>query len=295
MSILHADIAGHEQLLPEIHSRAHRTLQTYNAHRSLLRFLDTRQKWLLLHVISSACGQETTRLDRQVTCNRICDEAAALGIASRNTALGFIDQLVAYRHLIKRDCPADRRMKLLSLAPSTIAALADLTRLALDDDENLQADEQAFSIHRDAIQTLLAEPKWVNPPLDIRLTHDTRGGWLLMQVILARLAPPADGWLRVEAFNVPDVSRQLSLSRSTVYRLLRMAIDAGIMRWSSLATGCGLEVSHYHLMQYMRWNSRLTAAYRLASAKINLLPNTDTASLFSIDRQPTQRLLAAHS
>ena len=274
MSTMRAGISGHQNLLPEIRRHAEANIDYFKRNRRFLRFVDTRQKWLLVHLIAVACHGDGDGPMRGAAANWICERASELGIASRNTSLAFFNQLAAYGYLNKRDHRGDRRIKLISLSEGTQAALVDWTRMLIE----TAAGNDAAALDRDVIMDiylemmggLLDDPKWVRAPLDICLTQDMRGGWLVMSEILRHLPKGATGeaWIPAPGFSIPAMTETFGLSRSTLYRLVRVSVEAGIMAWQDRRSVSTLMVNRYHLRQYSRWIHRLLEAAAASHGRI---------------------------
>lgn len=265
MLTTHADRPGHDDLLPETRRFAEASIDCFKRNWRFLRFLDTRQKWMLMHLVTLTCSREREGRAEGAAANRICEAASSLGIASRNTSLAFFGQLSAYGYIHKRDDHHDRRVKLLSLSETAEAALLDWTRGLIETATGQDAgalDARTLKIiHLEIVERLFADVKWVKAPMDIRLTQDTRGGWLIMSELLRHLpdAPAGGAWVAAPGLRVPDIARSFGLSRSTLYRLIRVSVEAGIMAWEEPQTGV-LMVNEYHLKQYTRWIGRLLQA-----------------------------------
>jgi len=126
-----ADHRGHENLLPQVRQYTEMSVEFHDRHGRFLRFVDTHQKWLLLHLITDTCGHpENAGGVHGAAANWICDRASELGIASRNTSLAFFSQLAAYGYLAKKECRGDRRIRLISLSEGAEAVMLDWTRIA---------------------------------------------------------------------------------------------------------------------------------------------------------------------
>jgi hypothetical protein len=259
-----ADISGHENLSPQIRQHCVMSVEFHGRHRRFLRFVDTHQKWLLLHLIADACGQtENAASTHGAAANWICDRACDLGIASRNTSLAFFNQLAAYGYLTKKECRGDRRVRLISLSPGAEAVMLDWTRLVVEsatgEDTGSLGDNCLHRMYLDIAAGLLADGKWIKPPIDVSLTQEMRGGWLVMSDILRHLPVEASGdaWVPARDLNIPRMSRHFGLSRSTLYRLVRLSVQAGTMIWDEQHAVSTLSVNLYHLRQFCRWIGRL--------------------------------------
>lgn len=271
MATMRDGIGGHENLPPEIRRHAEANIDYFRRHHRFLRFVDTRQKWLLVHLIAVIChgdGDSPTG----AAANWICERASELGIASRNTSLAFFNQLAAYGYLDKKDYRGDRRVKLISLSASTEAALADWTRTligaATGHDPDILGNGTVIGIYLAMTAALLDDPKWVRAPLDVCLTQDMRGGWLVMSEILRHLPKAAtdEAWIPAPGLSIPAMTRSFGLSRSTLYRLVRVSAEAGIMAWRERRAVSTLMVSLYHVRQYSRWTGRLLQAAAASQA-----------------------------
>lgn len=260
MSTMRAGLSGYESLFPEIRRHAEANIDYFTRHRRFLRFVDTRQKWLLAHLIARTCHDAADGMMGGAAANWICERAASLGVASRNTSLAFFSQLAAYGYLDKRDHSGDRRIKLMSLSAGMETALADWTRMlveaATDSDAGALDHEALMRIYLDMMAGLLDDPKWVRAPLDICLTQDMRGGWLVMSEILRHLprgAAAEEAWIPAAGLSIPAMTLSFGLSRSTLYRLVRASVEAGIMVWAERQAVSTLMINRYHVRQYSRW------------------------------------------
>lgn len=269
-----ADHRGHENPLPEIRRFAEANLGFFKRNRRFLRFVDTRQKWLLVHLIAVTChpGEGPAQ---GAAANWICERASELGIASRNTSLGFFTQLAAYGYLQKREYRGDRRIRLVSLSEGAMDALHDWTRSLVEMVTGMDAgvldSETVNAIYLETVTCLLGDRKWLKAPLDICLTQDMRGGWLAMSEILRHLLPAEAGeaWLPAPGVSLPAMTGAFGLSRSTVYRLVRHSVEAGIMEWQERQAVNTLAINRYHLDQYSRWVGRLLQAVALACGAVS--------------------------
>lgn len=283
-----AGICGHENLLPGIRRHAEANIDYFKRNRRFLRFIDTRQKWLLVHLIAVTCHGDDASLMRGAAANWICERASELGIASRNTSLAFFNQLAAYGYLNKTDHRGDRRIKLMSLSESTQAALADWTRMLIEtatgNDGCTLGHETIMGIYLETVACLLDSPRWVKAPLDICLTQDMRGGWLVMSEILRHLPKGATGeaWIPAPGLSIPAMTESFGLSRSTLYRLVRLSVEAGIMTWEDRQSVSMLMISLYHVGQYSRWIGRLLEA--VAASHANVAGNHPADETVNVDR-----------
>jgi len=269
-----ADNRGHENLLPQVRRYTEMSVEFHGRHRRFLRFVDTHQKWLLLHLIADTCGNaDNAGGVHGAAANWICDRASELGIASRNTSLAFFNQLAAYGYLSKSECRGDRRIRLVSLSHCAEAVMLDWTRMIVESatgEETCSLSEDCLRrVYLDVVAGLLADSKWMKPPIDVSLTQDMRGGWLVMSEILRHMPMEAtgDAWIAAPGLNIPEMSRRFGLSRSTLYRLVRLSIEAGTMAWEERNAISTLSVNLYHLRQFCRWLDRLLDAASNAHAE----------------------------
>jgi hypothetical protein len=116
------------------------------------------------------------------------------------------------------------------------------------------------------VRALLDMPQFIRPPVDVSLMQDIRGGWLVMNHLLSgiEVAECCHDNVLIPDFTLADHARQYSMSRSTIYRLFRLAEDSGLLGWQQESSASMLWMSGYHLRQYCRWNARLLAAIRFA-------------------------------
>jgi hypothetical protein len=136
---------------------------------------------------------------------------------------------------------------------------------SLSPDEAEPEEATLWLLYLDIAHALLDSPKYLIPPCDVRLTQEMRGGWLIMSHILTLLDPSDANCeeIPVPEFNAPHCARAYGLSRSTLYRLLRLGAEAGIMGWRTEAQIPLFWISRCHLKQYCRWNQRVLDASAL--------------------------------
>lgn len=272
MRILQTGLETHEALFAVTRRQAERVLDFHCRHSRFLRFVDTHQKWLLLHLIADTDAGN----GGGIAVNWIAQRAHELGIASRNTTLAFFGQLSAYGYLVRRDSRSDRRMRLVSLSAETEEILSDWAMAmvaslapAIGQDTSFGGDTERGDFHGiylSAIRALLDMPQFIRPPVDVSLMQDIRGGWLVMNHLLSgiEVADCCHDNVLIPDFTLAEHARLYSMSRSTIYRLFRLAEDSGLLGWQQEASVAMLWMSGYHLRQYCRWNARLLAAIRFA-------------------------------
>lgn len=273
MRMLQTNLETHEALFAATRRQAERALDFHSRHNRFLRFVDTHQKWLLLHLIADI---DAGTNGSGIAVNWIAQRAHDLGIASRNTTLAFFGQLSSYGYLVQRDSRSDRRMRLVSLSRQTEDILAEwVTGLAAclapclgaESDPGNQVDLNPYhSLYLPVAKALLDMPQFIRPPVDICLMQDIRGGWMVMNHLLSgiEVSECRDDTVLIPDFTLADHARQYSMSRSTIYRLFRLAEDAALLGWREPGSPPMLWMSGYHLRQYCRWNGRLLGAVRSA-------------------------------
>jgi len=272
MPILHAEALPSRPLTAIACRQAEHMQLFHHRHARFLRFIDTQQKWLLLHLTAHTCASAgLTRCETGAAANWIADRATDLGIASRNTALAFFGQLAAYGYIERRDCRADRRIKLVALSPETRRIMADwaatlVASLRPDDIDDAVGPDDFWPIYLDIAGAVLDSPDYLVPPPDVRQIQEMRGGWLVISHMLGHIDPNDVGFDRISLrdFNAPACARAFGLSRSTVYRLLRQAGDAGIMGSGAEAQIPFVWLSGNYLQKYCRWNGSLFSAAHAA-------------------------------
>lgn len=272
MQTLNKGLDGHEALFAASQRQASRVLAFHRRHGRFLRFVDTHQKWLLLHMIADTCAESA----EGVAANWICERAQDIGIASRNTTLAFFGQLAAYGYLVRRECQADKRVKLVALSRETEQILGEwigvqLAGSSLTGDVRFEDDVVLRRIYLRSAGRLVETPSYVRPPIDVGLMQDIRGGWLVMNDLLMHIDPLdcCGETVGVSAFSITQKARDFAMSRSTIYRLFRLAEEAAILGWNGEAGADGLTMSGYHLRQYCRWNGRLLEIVSQAAQQAN--------------------------
>jgi hypothetical protein len=238
----------------------------YRRHQAFFRFVDSHQKWMLLHLIAESAGSaaEGPMPLNGIAATWIAERAGLLGIASRNTTLAFLGQLASYGYLKRQACRADGRMRLLAPSEPMRAILSEWTAGLVD---TLGLARPAGSLAMTSVygmvaRDIVAEAAYRTPAADIRLVQSTRGGWLLMNDILCHVRPEDCGQrqLAVRDFSISRAASQHGLSRSTLYRLLRETAETGAFGWTRHCGQPVLWVDRDHLARFGAWNGLLLDA-----------------------------------
>ena len=185
----------------------------------------------------------------------LTERIGELRLASRNTAMGFLGQLVAYGWLDRHACASDNRMKLVCPSRRLVAAMDDWLDTVILGLAAERASLRGIGLgYPEVARALLALRAYREPPPQLRQLFAMRGGWLLMNDIIAQLKPVVFGAgpFVVEGFSAGQCAQRLGLSRTTVYRFIHAAAEAGVMSMSR-ERGAGLAVEAAGLRAYQGW------------------------------------------
>jgi hypothetical protein len=77
-----------------------------------------------------------------------------------------------------------------------------------------------------------------------------------------------EAWIPAPGLSIPAMTDSFGLSRSTLYRLVRVSVEAGIMVWEDRRSVSTLMLNLYHVRQYSRWTGRLLEAAAAAHGEV---------------------------
>jgi AraC-like DNA-binding protein len=214
-----------------------------------------------------------------------------LGAASRNTATGYLAELVAYKFL--RDVPdvPDRRVRVLEATELSLGGMrswfnghmACLDRLDGGQREQTSYDNEAIFVLAQpmAADMLVDDPIWRDPPDSIgHFLWSDLGGMVLHDLIsrldgVDRLAP------RVLAgpVTLAELSEVYQASATNLKRMFKKAETDGLLGWELPRRRGNLWLAQGFLEDYFTWQSAKFAAldfsYHQACQELRISPKAD--------------------
>ncbi|APO74045.1 hypothetical protein AM571_CH01208 [Rhizobium etli 8C-3] len=283
------ELARHPDFLLSIRHLAGTLRGMFQAGPRLARLLTSHQRWLLTQTAYAlamhydpgdpSSGFSAVSLTTLITKHKV---------ASRNTVLNFIEELLTYRFITH--APGEERRRPRHFEPAEVSnqamygwLLANLVALDMLDDGDraacLQAHPQLLRIAQPLVaRACLEDAAWREPPEPIALFLWTEAGGLVVDQLMARI--DLDG-ADTERFDVGRVeTRNLAgdfmMSRTHLQRLFAKAVQQGCLGWYDEPRKTRLWVSRNFVWQYCGWQAIKFAyvehAFHIARAKLEGVP-----------------------
>ncbi len=235
-----AKIAAHADLRPVLKAQANAFLAMHRYMPRMAAIFGKQQRYLLGQLaiaMAFECGQ------RGIVVAHFLEAVKTHGIASRNTAISFIDEMLHYKIAQINALGANRRSRPIMLAPATIEALMTWLGLhlgsldALDGGNRysaLQQDPKLLAqVHPLVVHHILSSKKTLKPVRIFAFLSDMNDGRVLMDNIITSLHDAPAGTARFSTFvhSYNQLCEPLRVSRTHLLRKLAVSEQAGHTGW----------------------------------------------------------------
>ncbi|KQV63854.1 hypothetical protein [Rhizobium sp. Root1220] len=240
----------------------------FDAGPRLARLLASQQRWLLTQA-AYALAMERNPLDASsgLTAVRLASLMTSYKVASRNTVLSFVDELLTYRFIAYE--PGAQRRRPRHFEPAEISHQAmfgwlrsNLGALDLLDDGNrgayLDSRPGLLSFLQPRIaRNCIEDARWREPPEQVALFLWNDAGGLITDYLVSRIdLEGADGdRLLVGAVDSRALAMEFMMSRTHLQRLFAKAAQHGFLGWQASPTKPLLWVARTFVEQYCQWQS----------------------------------------
>lgn len=261
------DLAADPKFILGIRFHAERMRTMYEAGPRLARLLASQQRWLLTQM-AYALSVERDPADSSsgLTAVRLTNEITAYKVASRNTVLSFVDELLTYRFIAYE--PGEERKRPRHFEPAEIShqsmygwLCSNLVALdLLDGGERTAYFESHPAMARQMqpriARNCLADQRWREPPEQVGLFLWSDAGGLIVDNLMSRIDIEETDPERF--FVGPVDSRALAtdfmMSRTHMQRLFAKAVQKGCLGWEAGKKPV-LWISRAFVEEYCRWQA----------------------------------------
>ncbi|NTJ63701.1 hypothetical protein G6M50_37260 [Agrobacterium rhizogenes] len=272
MSFSIEQLARHPKFVASLRFLSEALRNRYDSGPRVARMLASHQRWLLsqsayaLHLEYDpgvpGSGMTVVALRDLITHYRV---------ASRNTVLSFVEELLTYRFLELAPGPARRPRRYVPTETTYSAMfswyLANLAALDLVDDGDRAAALVASPMLMDLAQprmarNCLATDIWREPPEGVALFLWTESGGLVVDYIMSKLDLSGEVGDRIDIGRVDAraLAAHFMISRTHLQRLLRKSADRGDIGWYDESKKTRMWISRNFLDQYCGWQAVKLAA-----------------------------------
>lgn len=270
MSLNADELAAHPKFILGIRFHAGRMRGMFEAGPRLARLLASQQRWLLTQMAYAlSMERDMANPGSGFTAAGLASEITPFKVASRNTVLSFIDELLTYRFIACE--PGDQRKRPRHYEPAEVSHQAMTSWLwsnlcALD---ILDGGDRApqFEAHPHWIRSMqpriarncLRDAAWREPPEKVALFLWNDAGGLIVDHFMSQI--DLDGDDPVKFMVGPIDSRALAadfmMSRTHMQRLIAKAAQQGCLEWQQPSTSRKplLLISREFVDEYCRWQA----------------------------------------
>tara|TARA_R110000868_G_scaffold193395_3_gene438297 strand:+ start:6281 stop:7159 length:879 start_codon:yes stop_codon:yes gene_type:complete len=256
MPLTDIQIIRHPQLRAVLRRQAQAMLEAYDDNPRLGATFATQQRWLLAQLgLALYFRRGSAEASDGVTMIRFSEQARQHGIASRNTADGFIMELSKYNFIRMVRDESGGRLRWLEPTEVTLETIAGWVALHLETLDHLDGG------HRVSVYATQSDGlAWVQPHIaDGLLTLEAvrkpagtfslftwldKGGLIMERMIVGMEDINTDGTrVPTSVMSVSEMATWLNLSRSHLMRKLREAEALGSIGWEGRRSHSAMWVS----------------------------------------------------
>lgn len=272
MSFSIEQLARHPKFVTSLRFLAEALRNRYDNGPRIARMLASHQRWLLTQTAYALHLEYDPAVPGSgLTVVGLRDMITHYRIASRNTVLSFIDELLTYRFLMIANGPTRRPRRYVPAEISHTAMfgwyLHNLAALDLLDNGGRAAALAAAPTLMDIAQPRMARhcldtEVWREPPECVGLFLWTEAGGLVVDYIMSQLQLDDDSSARIEVGRVDAraLAAHFMISRTHLQRLLRKSAERGDIGWHDEAKKTRMWISRDFLEQYCVWQAVKLAA-----------------------------------
>lgn len=272
MSFSIEQLARHPRFVASLRFLSEALRNRYDSGPRIARMLASHQRWLLTQTAYALHLEHDPAVPGSgLTVVALRDLITHYRIASRNTVLSFIEELLTYRFLELAPGPVRRPRRYVPTDMSFTAMfgwyLANLAALDLLDDGGRAAALAASPMLLDLAQPRMARncleaEIWREPPESVGLFLWTEAGGLVVDHIMSKLDLDELVGERIDIGRVDAraLAMHFMISRTHLQRLLRKSAERGDIGWHDEVKKTRMWVSRNFLDRYCGWQAVKLAA-----------------------------------
>ena len=265
-------LARHPKFVSSLRFLAEALRNRYDNGPRIARMLSSHQRWLLTQTAYALhLEYDPATVGSGLTVVSLRDLITHHRVASRNTVLSFIDELLTYRFLLPAPGHVRRPRRYVPTEISHAAMfgwyLSNLAALDLLDDGGRAAALAAAPALMDLAQPRMARhcletELWREPPEGVGLFLWTEAGGLVVDHIMSRmdLSVEMGSHIDIGRVDARALATHFMISRTHLQRLLRKSAERGDIGWHDEPKRTRMWISRDFLDQYCGWQAVKLAA-----------------------------------
>jgi hypothetical protein len=264
MPIAAEELASNEKFLAAILRCAHELIAIYNESPRIASIFAAQQRWLMAHTGFALHYGFPGDARTGLYAARFVDSVVTHRIASRNTAVAFVQEMLAYRFLEPMQDLPDRRTRLLTPTDYATEHLARWINTHLfildmldggDRADSLQANIDIIADLQPRIATAILTSSAIrNPGPTFNLFNWANSGGVVMDYLISRIEAldPSMERIAIGRISMKDIRDQFMISNTHLKRLLKQAAQMGSVGWEGTPGRSSFWLSRGFVSEY--WN-----------------------------------------
>ncbi|MGO4437837.1 hypothetical protein [Rhizobium sp. RAF56] len=258
------ELASSDQFLSAILYCANELIAIYSESPRIASIFAAHQRWLLAQAGFALYNGLPDDPAKALYSARFVDFVVKHKIASRNTAVAFLQEMLASRFLRPVPGNSDRRTRLLE--PTDIAITHFVrwthTHLSILDSldgkgraAKLAADPSSFaSIQPRIAKAILANEAVRNPGTTFNIFTWANSGGVIMDYLVAKTAAAEkdDEKIVIGPISMKEIRERFMISNTHLKRLLKQAAEMGSVGWTGVPGKSSFWLSREFVAEY--WN-----------------------------------------
>ncbi|WFR95348.1 hypothetical protein [Rhizobium tumorigenes] len=258
------DLSANQHFLTAILRCADELIAIYRENPRIASIFAAQQRWLLAHAGFALHYGYPDEPGSGLYAARYVDLVLKHQIASRNTAVAFLQEMLAYRFLAAVPDRADRRTRLLEPTPTAVDYLGRWlqTHLFILDNldggsriEQMMANPDAIAAMQPMIARQIINSDAVrNPGPSFALFNWVNSGGVVMDYLISRIQTMEGDTdkILIGPISMRDIHQQFMISNAHLKRLLKQAAGMGSVGWAGAPGKSSFWLSRSFVAEY--WN-----------------------------------------
>lgn len=280
MSFTAKDLASSDQFLSAILHCANELISIYSESPRIASIFAAHQRWLLAQAGFALYHGLPDDPTKALYSARFVDFVVKHKIASRNTAVAFLQEMLACRFLRPVAGNADRRTRLVE--PTEIATSHFIRWLkthfaildSLDSKDRvakLSADPASFGVIQPLIATgILATEAVRNPGATFNVFTWANSGGVIMDYLIWRTgsAETIGERIVIGPISMKEIRERFLISNTHLKRLLKQAGDMGSVGWTGVPGKSSFWLSRAFVAEYWKYQAEKFAIVDAAAEQV---------------------------
>jgi hypothetical protein len=282
------DLSANQHFLTAIVRCAQELIAIYHENPRIASIFAAQQRWLLAHAGFALHYGYPDEPGSGLYAARYVDLILKHQIASRNTAVAFLQEMLAYRFLAVVPDRSDRRTRLLEPTATANAYFGRWLQthvLILDRLDGgsrlaeMMANPDAIAVMQPLIARQIINSDAVrNPGPSFNLFNWVNSGGVVMDYLISRIETmDGDGdRIAIGPISMRDIHQQFLISNAHLKRLLKQAAGMGSVGWAGVPGKSHFWLSRGFVAEYWNYQAEKFAiiddACQAATAELQVPP-----------------------